>query len=234
MQENESYQPGGTITFATKKMATLAHRQAFIDTTGLGRWSGLHFRGKENRIFTTITAYRVCTGSIQSVPIRSSFAREYEYFKAQGIASPRPRKIFRLYDLAQVITSFQSTGHSIMLMMDSNGQISDDEDLKLFMSECDLADLHSHSPSPSTYWIRPPKNRSYARMSTSCRLAARIRIPVVHHAAGLRPAVDYPLVLDLNPKEHSPLLGPWASRHPTERATILGSKAEHRRRCPSH
>ena len=35
--------------------------------------------------------------------------------------------------------------------MDSNGQLSDNEDLKLFMSECDLADLHSHSPSPSTY-----------------------------------------------------------------------------------
>ena len=150
MPENESFQPGSTVTFPNQKMATLIHGQAFSDPTGLGRWSGLTFRGKENKMFTTITAYRVCTGTIKSVPIGSSFAREYEYFKEQGIASPRPQKIF-LKELAQTITSLQSAGHSILIMMDSNGQISDDDDLKMFMSECDLADLHSHAPSPSTY-----------------------------------------------------------------------------------
>ena len=131
-------------------MVTLSYGQSFSDPTGLGRWSGLHFRGKDNKKFTTITAYRVCTSSINSASLGSSFAREYEYFKAQGIPSPRPRKLF-LTDLATAITNLQSDGHSVLLMMDSNGQISDDEDLQTFISHCDLADLHQHSPAPSTY-----------------------------------------------------------------------------------
>jgi hypothetical protein len=36
-------------------------------------------------------------------------------------------------------------------MMDSNGQISDDSGIQRFMSECDLDDLHSETPAPSTY-----------------------------------------------------------------------------------
>ena len=157
MPEKESYQAGGTVTFTIRKMVTLSHGQPIIDPTGLGRWSGLHFRGKDNKKFTTITAYRVCTSSINSAPIGSSFAREYEYFKAQGITSPRPRKIF-LTDLANTITTLQSDGHAVLLMMDSNGQISDDADLQAFISECDLADLHQHSPAPSTY-IGSPNRR---------------------------------------------------------------------------
>ena len=35
MPENESYQPGGTVTVVTHKMATLTHGQAFSDPTGL-------------------------------------------------------------------------------------------------------------------------------------------------------------------------------------------------------
>ena len=35
--------------------------------------------------------------------------------------------------------------------MDSNGQISDDSGIQRFMSECDLDDLHSETPAPSTY-----------------------------------------------------------------------------------
>jgi hypothetical protein len=94
MPENESYQAGGTVTLATTKTVTLSFGQPFSDPTVLGRWSGLHFRGKSNKIFTTITAYRVCTGSIRSAQLASSFDREYEHFKGQGIASPRPRKLF--------------------------------------------------------------------------------------------------------------------------------------------
>lgn len=51
MPENESYEPGGRITFATKKMVPISHGSQVVDATGLGRWSGLHFRGKENKMF---------------------------------------------------------------------------------------------------------------------------------------------------------------------------------------
>lgn len=135
MPDNESYQAGGTLTFATQKMMTFSFGQPFSDPMGLGRWSGLHFRGKPNKQFTTITACRVCAGSFRSAQLGSSFAREYEHFKGQGIASPRPRKLF-LTDLAQDITTFQAAGHSILLMMDLNGKLSDNEDLKTFITQC--------------------------------------------------------------------------------------------------
>jgi hypothetical protein len=93
----------------------------------------------------------VCSGSIQSAPIGSAFAREYEYLRNQkGISSPRPRKLF-LQDLAKEIKKLQAEGISILIMMDSNGQISDDSGIQRFMSECDLDDLHSETPAPSTY-----------------------------------------------------------------------------------
>ena len=148
--ENESYHPGGTVTLAIKKMVPLSHGPSFGDPTGLGRWSGMHFRGKDNRIFTVITAYRVCSGSIQTAPLGSAFAREYEYIREHGEISPRPRKTF-LSDLATFILSIQAVGNSVLVMMDSNGQLTDDADLQSFVSQCDMHDLHAHFPSPSTY-----------------------------------------------------------------------------------
>jgi hypothetical protein len=36
-------------------------------------------------------------------------------------------------------------------MMDSNGSLHDDQDLQRLLSECDLHDLHSKDPAPSTF-----------------------------------------------------------------------------------
>lgn len=122
--ETENFQAGGTVIFATGKMVPISYGNALQDPTGLGRWrwSGLTFRGKENTKLSVITAYRVCAGSIQSAPIGSSFAREYEHHRHLGKTSPRPRKLF-LIDLEAAVKSLQADGHSIVLMMDSNGQI---------------------------------------------------------------------------------------------------------------
>ena len=120
------------------------------DPTGLGRWSSLTFRGKNNTIFTTITGYRVCKGSIATSPIGSAFSREYEHHRTRNIVAPRPRKLF-LTELQEYIHTLQAKGHSILVMLDSNGQIQDDADLQQFISQCDLHDLHHSDPAPSTY-----------------------------------------------------------------------------------
>ena len=102
ISEHKSFQAGGTITMATCNLVPLSHGPTLLDPTGLGRWSGLHFRGKAHRVFTVLTVYRVCGNSINSASLGSSFAREYEHFRQQGAKSPRPRKIL-LQDLASFI-----------------------------------------------------------------------------------------------------------------------------------
>jgi hypothetical protein len=47
--------------------------------------------------------------------------------------------------------SLQTAGHAILLMLDSNGSLEDDEDLKTLLIDCELNDLHHSSPAPSTY-----------------------------------------------------------------------------------
>ena len=73
--ETESFQAGGTLTLATNNLVRMAFGGNFNDTSGLGRWSSISFRGKENKIFTVITNYRVCKGCIQSSSIGSAYSR---------------------------------------------------------------------------------------------------------------------------------------------------------------
>jgi hypothetical protein len=148
--EKETFQSGGTITLSTRDLVPMAFGNDIKDDTGLGRWSGQTFRGKDSKILSVITGYRVCTGSIASSSIGSAFSREYEYHRSQAKLSPRPRKQF-LTDLSELIQSLQTKGHAIILMMDSNGQVEDDHDIQNFLATCDLHDLHSSDPAPSTF-----------------------------------------------------------------------------------
>ena len=66
-------------------MTTTAQGTTIHDATGLGRWTGLTFEGKEGRKHSVITGYRVCTGSmIASSPLGSTFHQEYTFWKNQG------------------------------------------------------------------------------------------------------------------------------------------------------
>jgi hypothetical protein len=124
--------------------------EPITDPSGLGRWSGLTLRGKNNSHLSVITAYRVCKGSMQTSPIGSSFACEYEYHQLQGEKCPQPRKQL-LNDLTTTIQILQHKGSSVLVMMDSNGQLHNDKDIQQFLVNCNLADLHQKDPAPSTY-----------------------------------------------------------------------------------
>ena len=149
--EKEMYQSGGTITLSTQAIVSMAYGDDISDPTGLGRWSGQTFRGKDKKLFSVITAYRVCRqGSIASAPIGSAFSREYEHFRTNNVTYPRPRKLI-IHDLRHLIVSLQAIGHSILLMLDSNGTLEEDQDLQVLQTECDLHDLHAINPAPSTF-----------------------------------------------------------------------------------
>jgi hypothetical protein len=146
---NESFQAGGTLTLATNNLVPMALGEKHSDKSGLGRWSAISFRGKEEKLFTVITAYRVCKGNIQSSSIGSAYSREYVHHRTKA-KNPNPRTIF-IQDITKTIQTLQTAGHALLIMMDSNGSLDDDSELQNLLKECDLTDLHHATPAPSTY-----------------------------------------------------------------------------------
>jgi hypothetical protein len=59
----ETFQAGGSLTVCFGSWTTSIFGHDIQDPTGLGRWSGLTFRGKHDNALSIITAYRTCSGS---------------------------------------------------------------------------------------------------------------------------------------------------------------------------
>ena len=148
----ETYQAGGSLTLCLGCWTTAILGSDIEDPTGLGRWSGLTLRGKHDNVLQVITAYRTCAGSRQTASLGSTFHREVEYY--HDITAPsqcrNPRQCF-LNELSDVILRFRNSGHSVILMLDANGTIEDDSQLRNMIEISGLQDLHSHDPAPSTY-----------------------------------------------------------------------------------
>ncbi len=98
----ETFQAGGTLQVVRGNLTTMSFGPPISDLNGLGRWCGNTFIGKGGPKFSAITGYRTCFGSIQSAPLGTTFHREYEYFRDNGVVSPQPRTRF-FKDLSQVI-----------------------------------------------------------------------------------------------------------------------------------
>ena len=92
--EGKTYQSRGTITFlSTRDLVPMVFGTDIINPSGLGRWGGQTFRGKDNHFLSIITGYRVCTGSIASSSIGSTFSREYEHHRSQGKQPPSTKTL---------------------------------------------------------------------------------------------------------------------------------------------
>lgn len=148
----ETFQAGGSITATLGTWTTAAFSPEILDMSGMGRWSGIHIRGKHNNILSIITGYRTCSGSKLTAPlVGSTFHREYEYLRtAKGHEQPNPRLQF-LKDIEQSIQNLQDSGHMILLMFDANGVITSDTKLCEMVERLNLHDLHQNDPAPSTY-----------------------------------------------------------------------------------
>lgn len=147
--QSETFQSGGNLTSILGSLVSRAGGPDILDTTGLGRWSGVKIEGPDGRKLSIITAYRVCSGSPQTAPLGSSFLREYEFFREHQHTSPNPRRLF-FVDLQKTIVELQESGYSTILMIDANSTL-DDPQLLNFTATCGLHDLHSYDPPPSTY-----------------------------------------------------------------------------------
>lgn len=153
--ERTSFQPGGNLTLVNGNLTSSSFGNSIEDPTGLGRWSGMSFRGKEKFLLTTITAYRTCGGNHRTASLGSTYSREYHYFRDRGHTQPQPRRLF-LQHLETEIKKLQSAGHAIILVLDANSDLTDSHFVRMIES-CELSDLHRKTPAPSTY-IRA-KNR---------------------------------------------------------------------------
>ncbi len=80
------------------------------DPTGLGRWSGISLKGRDNSCLSIITAYRVCSGSPRTAPLGSAFLREYDFFRIHHKRHNNPRHEM-LQDLKTLIHRLQDNGH---------------------------------------------------------------------------------------------------------------------------
>jgi hypothetical protein len=147
----ESFQSGGSTTFVTGSLVSSVDGSLDVtDPSGLGRWSGISLRGRDNSILTIITAYRICSGSPRTAPLGSAFLREYEHFRNRSSGPTNPRRAF-LCDLESKIQTLQEAGHMILLMLDANATTESDIHLTSFIQACNLHDLHESNPAPSTF-----------------------------------------------------------------------------------
>ena len=92
--EKDTFQSGGTAMLTTADLVPMVFGANDDDPSGLGRWSSQTIRGKNNKLFTAITGYRVSKGTISAKTVGSAFSREYEHHRTCNIKSPQPRKIY--------------------------------------------------------------------------------------------------------------------------------------------
>ena len=112
------FQPGGTMVHSINKSA---HRviEKGRDTTGLGRWSWIRYRGKHDVILQVISAYRPC---VPRDPGESTVHSQHQRYLDNNDDNRRPRQAM-LEDLGQHITSSREQGDQVALLMDCNEDV---------------------------------------------------------------------------------------------------------------
>jgi hypothetical protein len=71
-----AYQPGGTFTAVSGNLTSRVVNKG-TDPFGLGRWSFINHQGKESKLLTIITAYRVCKTTPSSVGEKRAFKQQF-------------------------------------------------------------------------------------------------------------------------------------------------------------
>ena len=155
-----TFQSGGTVQVVQGRLATTAQRNTISDPSGMGRWCGMTYEGKEGRKLSVITGYRVCSGSVNDQTLGSAYHREHAFLRQQGDLTPNPRKNF-IDDISAIIRSLQDQDHAILLMLDANSTLASDRRFRDFVTSRDLIDLHSDKPAPSTYIASPDRRIDY-------------------------------------------------------------------------
>jgi hypothetical protein len=149
---DSAYKPGGTLTATTDKWTSRSTGKPLVDPSGLGRWSGISFLGKQGKRLSIITAYRSPHQQLQSG--FGFYDQQYALLLASGVAKPNVRTQF-IRDIINFIQELQKDIHEIILSLDANETNGQDKvGIDLVLRECQLYDLHTIGPDdnpPATY-----------------------------------------------------------------------------------
>jgi hypothetical protein len=120
-------QRGGTLQILTDYWVSRLKDKG-MDPYGLGRWSYMILNGRGNKSIAIITAYRPCSDTPSSAGNKTVYMQQFRTLLAynnsiKSLATPNPHRQFTL-DLQAWISKLQSSGHSIILCLDSNEHIS--------------------------------------------------------------------------------------------------------------
>jgi hypothetical protein len=171
---NSLYKPGGTLTTTTGKWTTRCVGQPITDNSGMGRWSGLSFLGKNGRRLSILTAYR--SPRQQSKGGFGFYDQQHALLIASGAKKPNVRKQF-VTDIVKFILQLQSEGHDIILSLDANEASVDSPDkygIDLIIKSCHLTDLHTLNPSPPPHTYKYGSNRRIDYMLGSEAIAESV------------------------------------------------------------
>jgi len=140
-KSSDWYKPGGTLLLALNQWTSRVVK--YGNDQHLGRWSYLKFVGKNEKRLIILSGYRVCNQQFDAAS-QTVTAQQIRLLQAQGVANPKPRKLF-LSDLIRQVKQWRQTGHEVIICMDANDNIDDPKaDISRLFQETDMMDLHHH------------------------------------------------------------------------------------------
>ena len=119
-----------------------------VDPSKMGRWSCVNLRGKQDKIVSVYSAYRVPQDTLPG-PL-TAYAQQYNHLHDADVSDPRPRRQF-IQDLIKEIKTKQATGkHHIILGIDANEVLEPDgtkvkkTSITNLKRECGLTDVYEY------------------------------------------------------------------------------------------
>jgi hypothetical protein len=154
--------PGGTAMGTVGKWSC-SFEERGSDPAGLGRWSYIRIRGRQNRQVVFVTAYQVSQKYGTHVGPTTAYHQQAALLRQHGHLEPNPRKAFYA-DLTNTITAWKAKNYSVVVMLDANDTLGTGKGgLEDLVNACSLHDVHTlrhTSPSPPTY-LRSPRRIDY-------------------------------------------------------------------------
>ena len=115
-QHGDSFQPGGTAIAAVNAWA---HRTTTPgdDSSGLGRWSWIRIRGRDNHFLRVVAVYRPC----KSNGHLTTYQQQVRGLAKSGCLLCPKEKL--LEDLKEQVLLWRSEGDSVIIMADMNDDV---------------------------------------------------------------------------------------------------------------
>jgi len=118
-KHGDTFQPGGTAILVLNEWAHHVMRPG-DNTTGLGCWSWIRIRGKDNHHWRIVVTYCPCkvNGHLMT------YQQQIRGQSTEGQLTCPCKKI--LQDLQEQITEWQSNGNQVIVLADMNEDVQED------------------------------------------------------------------------------------------------------------